>query len=58
MQQLWSLLIGAALAGGTLHGNAADPPPAQQEQSKEQATKDNPQGKPSGTQRKTTLPET
>lgn len=58
MKPLLGILIGALLAGGAVQASAADQPSGQNEPPKEQAGKDKPHGKPSGTQRKTNVPET
>lgn len=64
MNKRWSIAWGALLAAGALFAAgtpgaiAADKPAAQTEQKKAQPAKDKPPGKPSGTQRKKTIPET
>ena len=58
MKPLLGILIGALLAAGAVRASAADQPSGQNEPPKEQAGKDKPHGKPSGTQRKTDVPET
>jgi len=58
MRKLCSILLSALLVGGAVQVIAADQPAKQKGPSKEQQAKDKPQGKPSGNQRRTNVPET